>query len=62
MRTDVMYERSDVDAMSEDDIVCMRAVRLFHEGMKLEEQQQIDEAVAKYRQAYRLYPELEKYS
>lgn len=62
MRSDVMFERSDVVSMTEEDKTCVQAVKLFHEGMKLEEAHRIDEAVAKYRQAYKLYPELEKYS
>ena len=64
MRSDVMYERFDTTAESvtDEDRTCAQAVRLFHEGMKLEEMQLIDEAIKKYSRAYKLCPELEKYA
>ena len=64
MRSDVMYERfnTTAESVTDEDRTCAQAVQLFHEGMKLEEMQLIDEAIKKYSRAYKLCPELEKYA
>ena len=58
MRSDVMYARGEG---GEEDSISAEAVRTYHAGIKLEEQGLVDDAIVKYRRAYKMCPELERY-
>jgi hypothetical protein len=67
MRSDVMYLKSPHEVseeMTEEMIQKERrkeeAIRIFYEGMELEESGDVDGGIAKYRRAYKMCPELEE--
>jgi hypothetical protein len=67
MRSDVMYLKSPHVAskeMTEEMIAKEKrkedAIRIYYEGMKLEESGDVDGGISKYRRAYKICPELEE--
>eukprot|EP01038_Epipyxis_sp_PR26KG_P010029 gene10029-13485_t len=63
MRTEIIYEKNTLFKMEndEEDIKCASALKIYYEGMALEENHQVDSAIKKYKQAFKMYPDLEKY-
>lgn len=57
MRSEAMYQLSNED--KEENNEEKQAIRLWYEGCALEAQGDINEAIKRYRRAYKLYPELE---
>lgn len=66
MRSDVMYRKSlEISEVITEEILQKErrkeeAIRIYYEGMKLEENGDIDGGIALYRRAYKLCPELEE--
>jgi predicted 2-oxoglutarate/Fe(II)-dependent dioxygenase YbiX len=65
LRSDVMYRRDkpsddDLSSLSADSIREEEAIRLFHDGMREEGLGNINQAIALYRRACKLCPQLEK--
>ncbi|CAM9242840.1 unnamed protein product [Ectocarpus fasciculatus] len=59
IRSEIMYKKEPPRSQSEDDLKMEQAVRLFNEGINLEEQHYVDDAIKLYRRAYKLCPALE---
>jgi len=57
MRSEVMYKKQQSDGSVAS--IQEQAIRLWYEGCDLEAKGDIDEAIKRYRRAYKLYPELE---
>lgn len=59
LRADIVYERVERAAESKQGCARNRATELINEAEWLEEEGRLQEAVAKYRTAYRICPELQ---
>ena len=59
IRSEIMYKKKAQRCQSDDDLKMEQAVRLFNEGISLEEQHRVDDAIKLYRRAYKLCPALE---
>ena len=58
IRSDIMYEKVD-DELSEEGKLQEKALKLYMEGMKLEEGGDVDSAIKLYGKAFKMCPEIE---
>lgn len=62
IRSDLFYLKEEPQDKSANEVLKETAMRVYYEGTKLEEKGQVDAAIAKYRKAFKMCPEIEEYT